>query len=132
MRALSFLHDAELVCLKMDKKTNSILVCFENENGARQEIKAADLIFVRSVDMAHQNIVGYVLSSRFQDFDEKSILEWLRWITSSMDSGSFLDEKNIKKACERILRGDWELMLVFPSAGMQMGIVAKNIEVYGG
>ncbi len=123
------LHDSEIVTISVDRKAENGKINFVLENGHFKSISFTGLKAFRCEDFTLQNVVNRVLRSSRNKITREDLDYWLQWVTSLSDSSSWLSETHKKEWILNCEVGDWELVIIEPSAGAQIAVLCERLEI---
>ena len=80
----------------------------------------------RVVDFGMQNIISRILAFQDENHNYEGILEVLNWVSSNIDSVSYLTKDKSDQIFNKIKCGDLGLIYLEPSIGAECAILFKN------
>ncbi|WP_343681974.1 hypothetical protein [Acinetobacter baylyi] len=80
----------------------------------------------RVVDFGMQNIISRILVFQDESHNDEDILKVLNWVSSDVDSSSYLTEDKSDQIFNKIKYGDLKLIYLEPSIGAECAILFKN------
>lgn len=122
-------HDAELVAIEIDRHAKSMMLRFALDGAATKTIRLSGVSYFRAVDLITQNVVSRIIAPSLDNLWSEDIRRWIGWVTSLSDNASFATAQQILDIERRISQGEITLLVVEPSWGAEIVIIAKSYSV---
>jgi hypothetical protein len=122
-------HDAELVAIEIDRHAKSLMLRFASGSSATKTIGLSGVSHFRAVDLITQNVVSRIIVSSLDKLSSEDSRRWIGWVTSLSDNASFATDQQILDIEQRISQGELTLLVIEPSWGAEIVIIAKSYSV---
>ena len=133
-REMSLLHDAELSCIRIDRKTNFLKLSFSLINGT-EELQAVCTFDFRNVttfrieDFLMQNVIMKVTLSECSELPEGEIMRLVKWIVDNSEGKRLRLIDEVSSIVGSIRDGSRKLFYIDPAWGAEIGVIAQRVEI---
>lgn len=107
-------------------KKDQLALYLTLNSGAKYRLIFMGVLECRVIDFGMQNIISRIVAYQTENHNYKEILEVLHWITSTVDSSSYLSEIKSNQIFTKIRCGDLKLIYLEPSLGAECAILFKS------
>lgn len=105
---------------------DQLALYFTLNSGEKCKLTCSEVLECRIVDFGMQNIISRVIGYQADNHNYEEILGVLNWISSSVDSSSYLSEDKFNQVFNKIKFGDLTLIYLEPSVGAECAVLFKN------
>lgn len=107
-------------------KKDQLTIYLTLNSGAKHRLTFIGVLECRVVDFGMQNIISRIVAYQAENHNHKEILEVLNWMTSSIDSSSYLSSEKSNQIFNKVKYGDLKLAYLEPSVGAECAILFEN------
>ena len=120
------LHDAELITLHIDRKTDNGQLVFRCEDDSLVTFNMSGFRHVRCDMFGIQNVVSRLFISSQGNMSKEDCFDYLVWLYEGMVTLTKAEKEEIWRRCEE---GAVEFLYLEPSLGAKLAILCAEIEV---
>lgn len=129
---LTFLHDAELCLVAMDREAATLRLGFKVVDQGVRSLSFRGVLTHRIENLQYQNVVSRILVSGADLQSDSDIERIMRWTCSIPGDRLLFPEQRLQEHVARVRSGDLRLLYVEPSWGAEVGVIAERFYLSDG
>jgi hypothetical protein len=122
----SFLHDAELTLVAVDREESELRLGFRAADQSTHRILFYRVLTLRIDNLQLQNVVSRVLVSDAGAGFGDDLERVVRWTCSGSADALLISEQNLRRHVARVRAGELRLLHVEPSWGAEIGVIGEG------
>jgi hypothetical protein len=120
-------HDAELFRVDHRRKDRELELAFRRVNGEVECLLFRQVVALRMLDFAEQNVASRVLISPKHSFSVDEVKTIVGWLRSCADSRpALVSDEQAEQLTQAILTGTATLFVVEPSCGAEVAVLCES------
>ncbi|MBB5456414.1 MULTISPECIES: hypothetical protein [Paraburkholderia] len=128
LQNLPSFHDAELFRIEHRRDESELELGFKRVNGEMEVLLFKQVISLRMLDFAEQNVVSRVLLSPKHSFSVSDVRTIIGWIRSWTDSKpALVSQEQAENITQDILTGKATLFALDPSCGAEVAVLCESV-----
>jgi hypothetical protein len=128
MKIFDYLHDAEIVGLRMDRPRASFTCELLMPDGQRIDLRMSGVTGLRCTDFGLQNVVLDVSGSVLWPADAELLRTEIAWILHGHERQVTGPDNAVEQALARVISGAQHCIAFIPSWGARIGVLADRVD----